>query len=458
MAKKHSVFLKEDECEGCTNCVKNCPTKAIRVHQGKATIKEDLCIDCAECIRTCEYHAKYTETNLIGEIGKYYYPVALVPPSFYGQFESSIKPLKIVAALHDIGFKEVKDVALAAEAISKKTVNFLNKNSGQYISSSCPVIVRLIKIMYPELLGSLIPLKSPVELMAEKARKDIIKKKNLKKEEIGIFLITPCPAKFTTINNPLGMDESFLNGAIAVDKIYEKIREKVDNISIESEKFKNYNTPYLGIGWGQSGGEKNVLNNLSQIETLSINGISRVKSVLEEISRNNIKGVKYFELTSCPEGCVGGILNVKNSYQAKYNIQKKLEAQKPEISKQNYKFNFDLSGKFLPAEVGKLDDNITTAMEKLEQLEKEQEILPGLDCASCGAPDCETLAEDIVNGKASRTDCIFMLRKEIKDLADRISSLTHELPPVMSENSTYVSDKEKEKREQIFKNKEVDKN
>ncbi|MFW6269440.1 MAG: [Fe-Fe] hydrogenase large subunit C-terminal domain-containing protein [Bacillota bacterium] len=435
MAKKHSVLLKEEECEGCTNCVKNCPTNAIRVHQGKATIKENLCIDCAECIRTCEYHAKYTETDLIEKIHEYSYPVALVPPSFYGQFEISTDPVKIIAAFYDIGFKKVEDVALAAEAVSRKTEEFLRENQGPYISSSCPVVVRLIKIMYPELIDNLIPLKSPVELMAEKVKKDLIRKKEIREEDIGIFFITPCPAKLTTVNNAFGMDESFLDGAIGVDIIYEKVRNIVKSKKIKKEKLNEYQPPYLGIGWGQSGGETQVLQKLSEIKTLSVDGIPGVKSVLEEISRNNIKGIDYFELAGCPEGCVGGVLNVANPYQAKVNIQSSIQTQDCKLQQQDFaRYNYHLPHKFIAEETGQLDDNITRAMEKLELLEKEKEILPGLDCASCGAPDCETLAEDIVNGEAKRTDCIFMLRKEIKDLADKISSLTHELPPVMSED------------------------
>ena len=30
----HSVELKADLCCGCTNCLKRCPTEAIRVHGG----------------------------------------------------------------------------------------------------------------------------------------------------------------------------------------------------------------------------------------------------------------------------------------------------------------------------------------------------------------------------------------------------------------------------------------
>ena len=34
----HSVTLDSDKCKGCIHCVKRCPTRAIRVRNGKAVI------------------------------------------------------------------------------------------------------------------------------------------------------------------------------------------------------------------------------------------------------------------------------------------------------------------------------------------------------------------------------------------------------------------------------------
>lgn len=48
----HSVTLDRDKCHGCINCVKRCPTEAIRVRNGKAKIIKERCIDCGECIRS----------------------------------------------------------------------------------------------------------------------------------------------------------------------------------------------------------------------------------------------------------------------------------------------------------------------------------------------------------------------------------------------------------------------
>jgi iron only hydrogenase large subunit-like protein len=430
MSNKHSVLLKEDKCEGCTNCVKNCPTKAIRVHQGKATIKEDLCIDCAECIRTCEYHAKYAKTADLEELQDHDYNVVLLAPSFYGQFDSSFDPERIKKAVYKLGFDEVWDVAYAAEAISQKTYNFLQNHKGTYISSSCPVIVRLISLLYPELLDNIVPFNSPVDLMADYV-KNKVEKTGIK--EYGMYFITPCPAKVTAIKNPLGREKSSLDGAIAVDKVYPRLLEliKGDN-NLDDVELKQKYQPYKGISWGQSGGENDILNEEGIIDTLSVSGIHNIKKVLEELTRGNLKGIKYLELVACPTGCVGGIFNVNNPFQAKYNIRINIRNHAEFIDQDIEEYDFELAEKIKEIGAEKLDEDFETAIGKLEELEKEIENLPGLDCAACGAPDCETFAEDVVNGLAKRSDCIFVLRKEIGDLADQLSLLTHELPPVMN--------------------------
>jgi iron only hydrogenase large subunit-like protein len=443
MTKKHSVLLKEDKCEGCTNCVKGCPTKAIRVHQGKAWIKEDLCIDCAECIRACEYHAKYTKTDELAEIVKTSYPILLIPPSFYSQFSENTSAPKIKKAILNLGFKAVFDVADAAAALSRKTLDFLNNNSGSYISTSCPVIVRLIKLQFPDLIEILIPLKSPVELMAERLERKFKEEKNI---DPNIFFLTPCPAKLTTVKRAIGQKDSFLSGAIGVENIYKKIYESLTDIEIDEEE----NEPItLATIWGSEGGEQSILKSWQDINTLSVSGIKKAKRLLNEIERNNIaESIKYFEITSCVDGCIGGVLNVINPFQARFNleqrikkIKKNFQIEKLQINKNDDEFyNFALPDEITADNFSKLDDDFKNAMQKLEQLQKEIELLPGLDCAACGAPDCKTFAEDIVNGRSVRADCVFMLRQQLGKMADDLSNLANELPPVMASKKEETDD------------------
>ena len=53
------------------------------------------------------------------------------------------------------------------------------------------------------------------------------------------------------------------------------------------------------------------------------------------------------------------------------------------------------------------------AIARMSAIENIYKTLPHLDCGSCGAPNCYALAEDIVNGEASETDCIIKLREII---------------------------------------------
>ena len=80
-----SVHLDESLCKGCINCIKRCPTEAIRVRNGKAVITKEFCIDCGECIRHCKNHAKLATHDSLDSMKDFKYTVALPAPSLYAQ-------------------------------------------------------------------------------------------------------------------------------------------------------------------------------------------------------------------------------------------------------------------------------------------------------------------------------------------------------------------------------------
>jgi len=59
----------------------------------------------------------------------------------------------------------------------------------------------------------------------------------------------------------------------------------------------------------------------------------------------------------------------------------------------------------------RLDENVKVAMQKLHQIDEVVRKLPGIDCGSCGCPNCLALAEDIVQGHAMENDCVYILKK-----------------------------------------------
>ncbi len=50
-------WVERNECVGCGDCVKVCPTNAITIQNGRAAIDPELCIDCMFCVQTCTYRA-----------------------------------------------------------------------------------------------------------------------------------------------------------------------------------------------------------------------------------------------------------------------------------------------------------------------------------------------------------------------------------------------------------------
>ena len=59
-------------------------------------------------------------------------------------------------------------------------------------------------------------------------------------------------------------------------------------------------------------------------------------------------------------------------------------------------------------------------MRMMADIQKLRDELPGIDCGSCGAPNCRALAEDIVKCNAKLEDCLIRLKNaEKKDGGDR---------------------------------------
>ena len=122
----HSVRLEADLCKGCINCIKRCPTQAIRVRGGKAQINPKFCIDCGECIRVCPHHAKVATYDKLEVLKQYRYTVALPAPSLYSQFNNLDDVNVVLNALLLMGFDDVFEVSAAAELVSEATRAYLS--------------------------------------------------------------------------------------------------------------------------------------------------------------------------------------------------------------------------------------------------------------------------------------------------------------------------------------------
>lgn len=417
----HSVMLEKDSCKGCTNCLKHCPTQAIRIQKGKAKILKERCIDCGECIRVCPYHAKKAVTDSFEMLNNYKYNVALAAPAFCAQFSKTENINLMLTALKRVGFDDVFEVARGAQRVSEETRRLLK--SGELlkptISSACPAVVRLIAIRFPNLIGNIIPLRAPMELAAEQARRDAVQKTGLKPDEIGIFFISPCAAKVTEVRSSSNVIKSNVDGVLSIKDTYLKMAQNISKIS-ENEIEELTYSGSDGIMWAVPGGEASATGVERQV---SVDGIQNVIQVFEDIEDGKLNDIEYVEALACNGGCVGGPLTAENCFVAESRLKricKSIEPEKLSLGSAIVPF-WDRPLIYRP--IMNLDKDIQKAMEKMMRLEEIYESLPGLDCGSCGSPSCRALAEDIVRGHAKETDCIFKLREKISKLVDEMVAL-----------------------------------
>ena len=419
----HSVTLDKDKCLGCTNCIKRCPTSAIRVEKGKARILSSLCIDCGECIRVCPHHAKIAVCQSLDVLHQYEYTIALPAPSLYAQFNNLEGPEIVVEGLRILGFDDVFEVAQAAELVSDATRKYIKNTDSDatLISSACPTISRLIRIRFPELIDNLLPLLTPAELAGKIARERAMRETGLPADKIGTVFISPCTAKASSIYSPIGLEKSNIDAVISIKDVYTKL---VGVLPKAAETCGDSDSGRVGVSWGSSGGEGAALLTDSY---LAADGIENCIKVLNEMEDEKLNDIKFVELNACPGGCVGGVFTVENPFIAKVklmSLRKYLPPYKNIIKEEIVPEEYRWSSEMEYRPVMELDPDMEKAFSMMEEVERLTEKLPGLNCGSCGSPSCRSLAEDIVRGYSTENACVFVLRDEVQHIANLLSKIS----------------------------------
>ncbi|HSA95861.1 MAG TPA: [Fe-Fe] hydrogenase large subunit C-terminal domain-containing protein [Acidobacteriota bacterium] len=413
----HAIHITKDKCIGCVHCMSACPTKAIRIKDGKAVIIDQLCIDCGECLRICPYEAVHSHTTSFAALDAFDYKVAIPSTVLYGQFGTSVLPNEILSALRRIGFDEVYDLSSICELNCAATEEYLNEHPRPrpFITSTCPVVVRIIQRRYPTLCGQILPIEPPREIAAKILRTILPKALGIPAERIGIIHLTPCPAKMVSINSPATLAKSYLDGAISIRDIFPQILgalRKSDEDALMRHLFPETQFSGVGMGWSLSGGET---RGLKKHRAVAVSGVVDTMRVLDQVEGGLLQDIDILECTVCPDGCVGGPLEVENRFLAKSRILQLVDAAgeravvDPKDVSRLYHRNFLSFDHPAPPEGSRpLDGDPVRAIEKARLRDRLFARLPRKDCGVCGAPDCMTLADDIARGYARLEDCPFV--------------------------------------------------
>ncbi|MFO8001122.1 MAG: [Fe-Fe] hydrogenase large subunit C-terminal domain-containing protein [Marinilabilia sp.] len=412
----HALKVDEDLCYGCTHCMNVCPTAAIRIRDGIASIRADWCVDCGECMRACPVDAIYVEQDDFDKIFEFKCRVALVPAVLIGQFPSDVTETEIFSVMREVGFTHVFQTEHTAGIINRAMIEAAREaDEKPVISSFCPAIVRLIQIKFPSLLGQVLKIKPPIDASAVYFRKRLEDEGN-EPNDIGIFYVTPCAAKIAAVKSPVGEEHSPLDGVINMSFVYNKIYRLIKDRSRKGKAPGGDMLPLLSPGsikWGLTGGEASKMEG----RCLAIDEIHNVIDFLEKLENDEITSVDFLELRACDQSCAGGVLVGGNRFLTTERLDKRARrfqgvADIPGDIKAYTHFmqkNLDI-GPLEPRSMMALDDDMSEAMRKMHQVRHLMCFLPGIDCGACGAPNCQSLAEDIVRRESQLSACVFIQR------------------------------------------------
>ena len=417
----HALKVVENVCIGCTHCMNVCPTKAIRVKSGTADINKNACVDCGECLKACPVNAIIVEQDDFNKIFSFKQRVALLPTVLLGQFPDDITEEQIYAVIREMGFTHVFEVDEAVDLLIEGTKEYMRKHSQMrpFISSFCPAVVRLIQVRFPSLVENIVRLKPVVDISSQFYRKKLIDE-GYKNEEIGIFYVTPCAAKIAAVKSPVGEDEMLIDGVINMDFIYNKVMLSIKQTGKEKQAVSNYrHLSTTSIDWTLTNGEASQYSG----RCLAIDEIHNVIAFLDKLENEEITDVDFLELRACDRSCAGGVLSTENRFlaverlskRAKKEIKRQAETEEMYSTYRPYLLNNIAISEIEPRSILSLDADMMVAMDKMKKIQRIMRVLPGIDCGACGAPKCKVLAEDIVQGHAKMTQCVFLQKMLTKE-------------------------------------------
>lgn len=409
------AYVKVDAelCNGCVLCMKACPTRAIRVRQGRKAVIEGVCINCGECSRVCPRGAIQAVITDQYDLAESPYSTVSASSALYAQFGEDVMPNDILLALRRMGFRYVHDQAYTNELYSVALEFYIEERRKAHeapwplISPVCPVVVRLIDYRFPSLLKNIPPLAVPREIVAREAKRRLSVKYGCSPEDIKVYHVTTCAAKMICLKEPLLQPRSFMDGAIGIARIYEGIRENLRGLE---EDQVLHHSGGVGLGWGMSGGEIARL----QARCLAVSGLQETIKYLEKIEMGLLRDLEYVEFRVCKEGCLGGPLTVADKYLAKQHLQRLVRmfgiekrVKRSYVQKLYERGWFFVEGEGPAARAGSRGACLRERIERLNRVEALLKTLPAKECGVCGCPDCRTFAEDVVDGRVRLEECVY---------------------------------------------------
>jgi iron only hydrogenase large subunit-like protein len=410
----HAHRIDHEVCDGCMSCMRECPTEAIRIRDGKAIILDALCVDCGICFAACDRHAIEYTGGPVEFDDDFEYRIAVPSSVLYAQFAAEIHIHAIQLALKALGFDEVADLGVPTDQLSRFLVAYIDKHRDRLplISSHCPTVIRLIQVKFPDLVDRIVPINVPRELTARRSRLRAANRLGLDPAKIGVFYISPCLAKVISIKEPVGEEKSSFDGVFIIRDVYPQLVPLVMEIVKRFDNQQIVEGFVFNPGWARFG---SVTRALDMHNWLAVSGIDQVTKILEDIENGKLRHIEFVEALTHMHGCMGGTLSVENPYVSRANLikqKKKYQTTMPEVELEpEVRDAFLMKTPLEPRQTRHLGEDVSSSIKRIKERERIYNKLEKIDCGLCGSPTCRAFAEDVVVGQAKLGDCPFLAGK-----------------------------------------------
>jgi len=419
----HGFRICDEACDGCLACMRGCPTHAIRVRHGKASVRAELCIDCGSCLRACPRSAIVATTRTLEEFGHFSYKVAIPSPVLFGQFPREVRPEHIVQGLLAAGFDAVWDYGIDLGLTTRAIADYVDDWEGPrpLVNMNCPVIIRLIQVSYPRMVDQLLQMQPPRELAGREIKARYSRELGLPPERIAAIYVTPCQARTISIIQPAEGGSSWLDGTVGIPQVYNAILEEARRASDAGEQ---PTAPSLvrSSGMLRWATPRAFPYALRRHRYLAVTGLPNVIRVFDDVERGKLKDIDFLECYACWAGCGNGNLTVDNVYVGQAKLQTMMAELPPadpetqaEIERRFPLEEFALEFPFAPR-VHPNAGSLRERVRRVNEAETVLEVLPGYDCGLCGAPACRVLARDVAAGEALASDCVLLSPRRLAEL------------------------------------------
>ncbi|RZT01052.1 4Fe-4S dicluster domain-containing protein [Cuneatibacter caecimuris] len=343
--------IDQSKCIKCGKCKQHCPYDAIAWKRrpcadacgvnaivsddlGRAKIDNDKCVSCGMCMVSCPFGAIADKSQIFQLIramqtGKKV--IAEIAPAFAGQFGDAATPGRVKAALLDLGFADVYEVALGADmGAMAEAKHYVEKVvSGELpflLTSCCPSWSVLAKKYFPEMISNISNELTPMVATAR-----TIKEKH---PDALVVFIGPCASKKleasrTSVRSDVDFVITFeeLNGMFAA--------KEIDFDIMPEDEMED--ATGAGRGYGVAGGVAAAIEKCIQeyypgteVKIEHAEGLADCKKMLM-LAKAGKKNGCLIEGMGCPGGCVAGAGTILQVPKAAAEVRKYSASAKQQI-------------------------------------------------------------------------------------------------------------------------------